>query len=132
MKKNKVYISIFLLIITICFLGTKVFASGDTFEDFIKKGDSFLNQAQNQTNSTTSSVINYSGLHNAFNVIYNLFFTAAIIIAVVYGFYIALRIIMGSIDEKADAKKMIIEYVKNVIWLALIPAVFGFILRLIP
>jgi len=130
MKKNKVYICIILLVITIFCLGTRIYAS--TISKGIQDADNFLKQAQNQTNQTTNQVINYSNLHNAFNVIYNFVFAAAIIVAVVYGFYIALKIIMGSIEEKVDAKKMIIDYVKNVIWLALIPAVFGFIVRLIP
>ena len=63
---------------------------------------------------------------------YGFIYITAIIVAVVYGFYIAARIIISSsAEEKVDAKKMIIQYLKNVAIIALIPITFGIILNIV-
>lgn len=121
-KANKLRkIFLIILIIIICLnIKTRVFALINAFDS----ADNFVNQGQ-------SNLINYTALDNVFHSIYNFFFTVAVVIAVVGGFYLAGKMLTHSIDDKVDTQRMIFEYVKNIVLLALIPTAIGIILKIV-
>ena len=118
MKINKILIIIILLILITFCLSTKVQAFGDLVNNSIRAGQSFTNQGN-------TSVLNYTRLGTAFQTIYGFTYALAIIVAIIYGFYVAARVIVSSsAEEKVDTRRMILHYLRNVVIIALIPMLF--------
>lgn len=86
--------------------------------------------AKNFANHGKSSLINMQGLYYVVNTLYGIVMTIAIAIALVRGAMIAFTIITGSLEEKVDAKKMIINYVFLVAILAVGPAILQVIMKM--
>lgn len=82
--------------------------------------DSFT-AAQDFTNTEKSSIINYQNLYSVINFLYNIAMIVGIVIAIIVGIGLGIRIVYGSVDEKADAKHLIIPYLGGVAIIA-----FGF------
>lgn len=117
MKINKILIIIVLILIVSC-LSTRVQAFGDIIGNSIQTGQKFTQQGN-------TNILNYNGLANAFQTIYGFTYALAIIVAIIYGFYIGARIIVSSsAEERVDTKRMILHYLRNVVIIALIPMLF--------
>ena len=86
--------------------------------------------AKNFASHGKSSLINMQGLYYVVNTLYGIVMTIAIAIALVRGAMIAFTIITGSLEEKVDAKKMIINYVFLVTILAVGPAILQVIMKM--
>lgn len=86
--------------------------------------------AKNFASHGKSSLINMQGLYYVVNTLYGIVMTIAIAIALVRGAMIAFTIITGSLEEKVDAKKMIINYVFLVAILAVGPAILQVIMKM--
>lgn len=99
---------IILLIISVCNLIPCVLSTVNAatiVNDAIKNADNFLNKGNNQT-----QIISSEGLHTVLNTIYGLLLFVAITYAVIKGMLIGIKIVYGTIEEKVDAKAMIIPY----------------------
>lgn len=86
--------------------------------------------AKNFASHGKSSLINMQGLYYVVNTLYGIVMTIAIAIALVRGAMIAFTIITGSLEEKVDAKKMIINYAFLVAILAVGPAILQVIMKM--
>jgi hypothetical protein len=118
---------ILILLLVLIMIETNVKAFGD-----IRKGKDLFSGSGNSIFSGNGIVIfNGQSVQLGFNTIYNYILTAAIIIAIIIGMYIAFRIITGSVTEKADAQAMIYQYVKILIGIALVPPAIRLIISLV-
>ena len=124
-KMNKLCKIIYIMIIIIIVMSFRNNVSAQSISTAFNQAHQFVN------GSGGSTLLNYTTLNNVFNAIYNFIWTVAIVVAVIWGFVIAGRMLRGSVNEKADTRQMILEYVRTVIVLALVPAGVGVILKLI-
>lgn len=85
--------------------------------------------AKNFTNHGKSSLINMQGLYYVVNTLYGIVMTIAIAIALVRGALIAFAIVTGSLEEKVDAKKMLVDYLVLVVFLAAGPALLRILMK---
>ena len=104
MKNKKVFmiITIFMLV-TILFSNTSIIQA-TSFEDAI-------NAAQQFTDNGRSPVIIYQGAYIALSYLFNIVMVIAIVVSIFVGMILGIRIIFGSIDEQADAKKLLVPYI---------------------
>lgn len=104
MKKTLKVIVIFLiLILALVCISNETYSFGEMFES----ADDFLGTGSSQS----SGKINDSSLKSMSSTIYNVLLIVGVVIAVIYGLFIAIKLIMGSIDEKAKIKESLIPYV---------------------
>ena len=82
---------------------TQVEASG-TFNNAISGAQGFVN------GGNTTGIFNPTGVYNALNFIYSVFLGIGIAVAVIRGMIIGLQIIVGSVQERANAKEQLIPY----------------------
>ena len=97
---KKVVKIIFILIIISLILIPKTYAMDEFFQD----GEKFLQTGEDD-------VINKDELNKVSQKIYNAFFAVAIGVAVIIGAVIGIKIMTGSVEEKAKMKEMLIPYV---------------------
>lgn len=117
MKKKIYVIIVILILIMILFANiSTVQATGD-----LGKAMSSVRDFTNNAKNSKSDIINYQNLYNVINFLYNIAMTIGIIIAVIVGIVLGIRIIFGSIDERADSKHLLVPYLVIVTMLA-----FGF------
>lgn len=96
-----------ILIVTVLFvnvtLSTKVYA----LDGMIGAGKNFLEAG-------SDDAINEESLKTVSQTIYNIFLAVAIGIAVIVGAYLGIKIMIGTIEEKAKIKEMLIPYIVGV------------------
>lgn len=90
-----------------------------------------ITSAQKFANSGKSSIVNYQNLYNVINYLYNIAMLIAIILAIIIGIILGIRIIFGSIDERADSKHLIVPYLASVATAAFAFTIWKVILQLI-
>ena len=105
---KKANIIIYLLIITIFIINfiipTKIYAC----DSMISSADDFLTVGSNEA-------IDKDALNSVSSIIYNVTFAVAIGIALVIGTYLGIKIIVGTVEEKAKIKEMLVPYVVGVV-----------------
>lgn len=121
-RKILTMIFIFILAIILFAYFSSVQASG--LSDAITAGEKF-------TGNGKSSIINYQNLYNVVNYLYNIAMLIVIIIAIIIGIVLGIRIIFGSIDERADSKHLIAPYLAIVATAAFAFSIWKIILQLI-
>lgn len=109
-----------IIAIIIIFVFTMILITSLSTVKAIGLGESF-NAAQHFTDNGKSSIINYQGLYDVIKFFYNVAMIIAIVIAVIIGIILGIRIVWGSIDERADSKHLIVPYLVVVGFVA-----FGF------
>lgn len=77
--------------------------SEENLEDMIKDADDFINVGQVNIDQAT--------LSNFSKTMYNILLVIGVIVAVIVGAIIGLKLMTSSIEEKAEAKKLLIPYV---------------------
>ena len=122
--KKKVFtlMMIFILIMTLFASVSSVNAASlaesvDSAEDFLGNGK--------------SSLINYDNLYAVISFLYNIAMTIGIIIAIIVGIVLGIRIIFGSLDERADAKNLLVPYLVIVGMIAFGFTIWKMVLNLI-
>ncbi len=90
-----------------------------------------INAAEKFGNNGKSSIIDYGGLYNVINFLYNIAMTIGIIVAIIIGIVLGNRIIFGSLDEKADAKHLLVPYIIIVGMLAFGFSIWRIVLNLV-
>lgn len=121
-KKIFIMIVIFILAIVLFVNFSSVQASG--LSDAITDGQKF-------TENGKSSIINYQNLYNVVNYLYNIFMLIAIILAIIIGIVLGIRIVFGSIDERADSKHLMVPYLATVATIACAFTIWRVILQII-
>lgn len=85
-------------------------ASGDGsqkgIDDMMGDANSFVQSAKDDVGQ-----VNDSALQNFSSTFYNIFLTAGTAIAVIAGLIIGIKYMIGSVEEKADIKTMLVPYV---------------------
>lgn len=85
-------------------------ASGDGsqkgIDDMMGDANSFVQSAKDDVGQ-----VNDSALQNFSSTFYNIFLTAGTAIAVIAGLIIGIKYMLGSVEEKADIKTMLVPYV---------------------
>ena len=72
-------------------------------DNTIEKADGFISEGSSQIDSTE--------LQNFSNMLYNALLIIGIIIAVIVGTILGIKFMIGSVEEKADIKKLLIPYI---------------------
>ena len=78
-----------------------------------------INGAQlfiNQSNGTT--VINPTKWYDLWNTVYGILYGLAIALSIVQGIFLGMRMILGTIGEKVDAKEKMRKYILTVLGIA--------------
>lgn len=108
MKNKKIFATIIISIITIILFASISCVQAASLANSIDAAEKFENNGR-------TSIINYKGMYIAMTYIYNIAMTIAIIVAIIVGLILGIRIIFGSIDEKADAKHLLVPYIVIVV-----------------
>lgn len=112
MNRNKIITMMFIFIVTIVVLASFSCVQANPIGDSVTSAQDFANQEK-------SNVINYQNLYIVANFLYNAIMMIAIVVAVIVGMIIGMRIILGSLEEKADAKALLVPYFTIVTMVAL-------------
>lgn len=92
-----IFITIWSLIFNTTILATNLGTAVDNADSFVQNGGS-------------NSILNPQGIYDTMNFIYGLLVGIGIIFAIIKGIIIGIQIIFGSLQDKADAKALIIPY----------------------
>ena len=108
MKKSLSFKLILTLLIAFCIFSLitpKTYALGDIIssaDNFIDKGEGGVDGGKGLADEPIKEMS---------DIIYNILFITGIVIAVIWGMFIAIKFITGSVEEKAEVKKTLIPYV---------------------
>lgn len=119
-----------LVIIIIFILAIIIFSSISEVQAMDILEESF-NSSQNFINNGKSEIINYKNVYKIINFLYNFVMAIGIIGAIIVGMIIGIRIIFGSIDEKADSKHLLVPYLAILIIMSLTLTLWKFGLNLL-
>lgn len=81
-------------------------SSGRSIDDAINDAENFVAKTDNSVKT-----VEESDLQNFSNSFYNILLTAGTAIAVIVGIIIGIQYMLGSVEQKADFKKLLIPYV---------------------
>lgn len=106
--KNLYKVIIIIEIITILLMihTIPVNATTATPEDIIDGATGFIEAGEKQDNPLQDE-----GLRDVSSTVYNILLMVGIIAAVIMGLFLAIKIMMGSVEEKAEYKQMLIPYI---------------------
>ena len=117
MKKNVFIKIIFILIIALNVINIQgmSFATGTTSEGQTSSVsiDGFMSSAKEFVDGGKAegeNVIKKQGLQKISNLIYNTLFAIGMIVAVAVGIFLGIKLMMGSIEEKAEYKQLLTPY----------------------
>ncbi len=79
-------------------------SAGDSFDDMITDADSFVSSGE------TEDVYEATALQKFSSNLFNIFATVGVAVAIIVGIIIGIKYMTGSIDAKAEVKKMLIPY----------------------
>ncbi len=74
--------------------------------EIIQEGDNFIEIGENQ-----EAKIEQSSLRALSNTVYNILLVVGIIIAAILGGFLGIKFMMGSVDEQAEVKTMLVPYI---------------------
>ena len=77
--------------------------SGQSLEDMMNDGDDFIA-------SSDETVIEQEQLQDGISTLYNIFLEVGVAIAVIVGLIIGIKFMIGSVEEKAEIKKLLLPY----------------------
>lgn len=103
---KKLLIIILLIIINVVLIPKEVNADSIGMSGLIKNGDSFIEKGKDGAAGFQDESLK-SGLSS----LYNILFVLGIMLAIVIGLVLGLKFLLGSIEEQAQVKEMLIPYV---------------------
>lgn len=80
--------------------------SGDSLDDMMEDADSFIEQGE---------VTYQGGLSGVSNIISNILLSVGVVIAVIVGGIIGIKLMASGIEQKAEAKKLLVPYIAGCI-----------------
>ena len=118
MKIIKKVLIVLLVIIMFNFIPNKIFTvEANGIAGAIQGAGQFVNRGQNQAQQTP--ILDAEGFYNVLNFIYSMLLIAGITFAVIRGILIGNQMILGTLDERKEAKDMLVPYLWLVASLAL-------------
>lgn len=126
MKTIKKILIILLIISTFSFIPNMLTTvNASVLGNAINGADNFVRNGNRATDER--QILNPEGIYNVLNFLYGLLLFAAIAFAVVRGTMLGMTIILGTIEERVDAKAMLVPY----LWIVAGIAFGGTMLRAI-
>lgn len=119
--KNIKRVLILLIVISVFVLAINITTPVQAFGNAVDEADQFVK------NGGGTDILNPQGVYDTLNLVYGILVGVAIAIAVIRGIIIGMQIIFGSLQDRADAKALIIPY----LWIVLAIALGSVILRAI-
>ena len=110
MKKLKVTTILLFLLLIIMSIPNQIYAAKKiehTAGEIVTEAGNFINIGSQNANEKISP----DELQKLSNTVYNILLVTGIIIAIIVGLIMGIKFIMGSIEEKAEIKGMIIPYI---------------------
>lgn len=126
--KKKIFTMIFIFILGIVLFVNCSSVQAAQLSNAITDGQGFL---ENGKSSPLEKVINYQNLYNVINYLYNIAMLIVIIVAIIIGIVLGNRIVLGSIDERADAKHLMVPYLAIVATAAFAFSLWKILLQII-
>ena len=78
--------------------------SEESLEDLIQDGDAFLEKGE-------TNRVDQTALQNFSKTMYNILLAIGVVVAVIVGAMIGIKLMASSVDEQAEAKKLVIPYI---------------------
>lgn len=78
--------------------------SEESLEDLIQDGDAFLSKGE-------TNRVDQTALQNFSKTMYNILLAIGVVVAVIVGALIGIKLMASSVDEQAEAKKLVIPYI---------------------
>lgn len=105
--KKIIYISIISLIFILSiFITTNQSIAAFSIDGFIGDADAFIEAGKTEG----ENAIDQTGLKEISDVIYNTLLAVGLILAVAVGLFLGIKIMIGSIEEQAQYKELLIPY----------------------
>ena len=105
--KKVVYVCIISLIFILSmFLGTNESRASFSIDGFVQDADNFIEEGK----AEGENAIDQDGLKEISDVIYNTLLAVGLIAVVAVGIFLGIKIMMGSIEEQAQYKELLIPY----------------------
>ncbi len=121
---KKIFTMIFIFILAIILFSSFSDVQASELSDAFESAQNFISNGR-------TDYINYQNLYNITNYLYNMFMLITIILAIIIGIILGNRIIFGSIDERADAKHLIVPYLVIITIIAFAFSLWKIILQII-
>ncbi len=111
MKKILISILICIIFISSNFLLNSVYAATN-FDGIVTEGDSFIDAGKKAQDSEGKHIqtVDGSKLEKTVNNVYNILFIIGIAASVIVSAIIGIKIMMGSVEEKAEVKEKLTPY----------------------
>lgn len=107
-KINKIILTILSIFVIFSICTPVHYSSGA----FTTDADDFINTGKQ---NIPSEAVEQNGLENMSDKIYNILLVVGIIVAVIIGMIIGIKLMTGSVEEKAKVKEMLMPYVTGCI-----------------
>lgn len=101
---KKIFLSLILVSAILFIVEIDKIYAADTPDSVMAGADSFITDGEKNVS------YNKDELHNTSNFLYNLLLGLGIIVAVIVGIIIGIKYMIGSIDEKAECKQLLLPY----------------------
>ena len=79
--------------------------SADSLEDMMNDAGKFI------TSSNNAEIIKQNELQSTISILYNIFLEVGVALAVIIGLVLGIKFMIGSIEEKAEIKKLLVPYI---------------------
>ncbi len=109
---KKLLIIILLIIINVVLIPKEVNADSTGMTGLIEGGDSFISDGKKDPGEGQSTaMINFDQIKSGLSSLYNVLLVLGIVLAIVIGLVLGIKFLLGSIEEQAQVKEMLIPYV---------------------
>lgn len=113
MKTNKIIITLFIIVMVFCqFKVPYAYAANVSIGDITGGADNFLGSAyeKDENGEVPEEPFNQDSLKEVSDVVYNILLVIGIVAAVIVGMVLGIKLMTGSVSEKAEIKQMIPPY----------------------
>ena len=101
-------IIIVLLIIGMTFIPI---SNASSWDEIFSTGDEFLEEGQKQQTTGNQTVIDETKMQELSNRLYSILFNLGVALSVIVGAVLGIRLMWGSIEQKAKVKEILIPYI---------------------
>lgn len=85
------------------------------WDDVKNSGDAFINDGQNQASSSNGPGVDQDDVDALMNQIYNALLILGVVLSVLIGAVLGIKFMIGSVEEQAKIKEMLLPYVSGCI-----------------
>lgn len=109
MKTRNRIIAFIVILLLFSFISPINISHATSVDDIVGGADNFI------SSGTVTTPVNITELKPLSDTVYNILLIIAVVVAVIVGLIIGIKIITGSVSEKAQTKEMLIPYVAGCI-----------------